>query len=325
MNLPLIDNCLFLDNTTLEKFTTCPRSAEYYTIHKRDINRSSDATNYGSAIHEALAAHYIGSDLPSQHAALLKWFASNPQTSDDCWRTPDLAVELVTKYNKNYPGEVFEVIKTDEGKPMVELPFAIPLGKVAYEAIVEGFYIDHFGNRTKYTTGIAKNFEPREITIVWTGRIDALVCENNMTFVLDHKTTSQMGAGYFDEFENSSQMLGYMWAAQHLLKSKVHGVIINALCTRKPTKTGKGIEFQRNRIFPDSDRITEWHHDTLTIVSDFIMMAQRNYFPMHRKWCVGKYGKCPYYDVCTLPASQREQFIASDLYKDVTWSPLNKQ
>lgn len=300
MKPPLIDGSLLIDNSSLERFTTCPRSAEYYIVRKRESADPKTALEFGKAIHEALAVryadpepNYVDSAMESRQIERLAKSFEGIEIPEGEFRTYDRAVQMLQEYNKRYPMEPFKVLKTKDGKPAVELSFAVPLG-------------------------MADN-----IPIVWTGRIDLIVEWDGQVWIGDHKTTSMLGANYFSEFYNSAQMSGYIWAASKLLGIPVRGVFINALANRRPTKTGTPIEFARDRIYYLPENVEEWATNTLTICSDFIHNCDRDYFPQHMKWCVNKYGKCPYFDVCTLPPEQRATMLGSNLFKDVTWSPLN--
>jgi hypothetical protein len=117
----------------------------------------------------------------------------------------------------------------------------------------------------------------------------------------------------------------YVWAVSKQLNRSVYGFTVNALAIRKPTKTGKGNEYIRNIVMLDQTLLEEWVDDTLFIVSDFVEMARRGYYPKHTKWCVGKYGTCPYMSVCSLPPAHREVMLSSGLFRNVEWSPLKQQ
>lgn len=296
---PFEDNVLVIDNSRLEPFTTCPRLAQYRVVRKRTLSRSHSSLEFGKALHKAMEVRYTHPDIndPSdelftrQVEVLQKDFEKIILEPDD-FRTLDRAIDIVQKYNSYYRIEPF-VVATKDGKPYVELSFAIPLGEV------DG------------------------IKIIWTGRIDLVIQDDKGFFVMDHKTTSMLGATYFQDFLISQQMIGYVFSARILTGLPIQGVVINALVSRKPTKTGTAVEFSREKIYFTEEHIEEWRTDVLHIAADFIRNVKRDYFPKHTKWCMGKYGKCEFHEVCTLPPTQREILLTSDLYKDDVWSPLD--
>lgn len=298
-NLPLLDGCLCLSSSTLEKFTTCPRSAKYYLIDKKVPTDTKSSLLFGRFIHKALEYRYANdgqlasSDIERGQLDLLGKLFANYVAPEGDFRTYDRAVQMVQEYNKSYSFEPFEVVRLADGKPATEIPFLLPLGTI------DG------------------------IPVMWKGIIDLIITIEYQHWVVDHKTTSVLGANYFAEFYLSAQGLGYIWAAQLLLKQVFRGLMINVLANRKPTKTGVAIEFARDKIFYNPDNVEEWTNNTLQIASDLIRCCERGFFPQHMKWCVGKYGKCPYYDVCTLERSQRQTMLESGMFKDVEPSPID--
>ena len=293
------DGALFLDNTALEKITTCPRSAFYYLVRKREGDGKKGALNFGSGVHEGLAYRYSNAGVYNDGECRQKscektheHFLLNPQPDDE-WRTADLAVRVVDKYCNENITEIFTVNKDSIGKPVVECGFAVPIGEI------DG------------------------IPIIWTGKIDVAITLEQGLWLMDHKTTSILGPTYFQQFYNAGQFIGYTWAYRQLTGQQPRGVLINAIAVRKPSKTGKEIEFARERIAYTNDQVNEWQNNTLNIIATFLGYCNSGYFPMHTAWCHAKYGVCPYFDVCTLPTAQREILLTSRAYKDVTWSPLN--
>jgi hypothetical protein len=143
---------------------------------------------------------------------------------------------------------------------------------------------------------------------------------------MDHKSTSVGGEFYMTEYFTSNQMKGYTWALRELFGGEVtvKGAMINALVCRKPTRTGKGIEFMRQKFEYDADILAEWLRNTLSIMSDFLYSAERNYFPMMTSQCNGRFSPCQYRDVCAMSPQTRLQWLFSDAFKDDVWDPLHE-
>lgn len=300
-----------IDNSSLENFTTCARAAEYYSILKREANTSKSALFFGTVIHSALEVrkdHSISQDADErweeqQINVIESAYALNPQPLDE-WRSADQAIRVIQAYNKKYPinDEPFTIIPST-----VELGFSVPIGSAEINCNVP--------------TRTGQVFIGR-LNIIWTGRIDGLVNYDGSIFVMDHKTSSIGGPQYFEDFRLSAQMHGYVWAARQLGHNAT-GLLLDTLITRKPTATGRSIELQRDRYWYSDEAIAEWKTDCFTHITDFLEHAARNYFPKSTKWCHGKFGTCPYWEICTSPQELREPLLYSEQYKDVTWSPLN--
>lgn len=310
MKLPLIDNTLFIDNTTLERFTTCKRSGEYYAIRKRQQKNNRIALIYGSAFHTALETRYhlapepgYGTDGPLS----AKMFQAGKAVLDEGgvefdYRNPATLQSAIADYNSVYLYEDFSIMPHN-GQRLVELPFATPIGAFA----VEG--------------------HEHPINVVWTGRIDLVIKEQESLFILDHKTSSMPPTEYyFNQFANDQAQIGYCWAFQQETGLAVSGFIINAIQTKRPTaKAGPTFDMYRQKFNISQSRIEEWKGNTLALIEELLYDYERGMFPMETKWCVGKYGKCEYFDVCCLDKEQRHVVLDSALYEDVTWNPLTKE
>ncbi len=308
--LPLIDGCLFLDNTTMEYLITCARSTEYYVLHKRRLAEQRSALFFGGAIHSALEYRYRNAgvipphEIPTNQSALLaQIFASSPAQIDD-HRTCSLATSIIRHYNAKYSLEEFKIVQNDNG-PLVEQSFAIELVRLAVPT-----WIHHSGF----------------VVVIYTGRID-LVVEWDGLFNVDHKTTSILGTGFFEEQSMSPQQEGYMWAVGKTLGVLPLGYVINAIRTRPPAKSREDVcddDFLRQKFYCPKERVDEWEHNIIAIVREFLWKYSQGYLPMEKKWCIHKYGRCQYFDVCSLPAENRAMMLGSGLYATNTWSPLTK-
>lgn len=321
--IPLIDgDTLLIDNSSLETFITCPRSAQYMVCLKRKPSGDRSALRFGQIIHKALEVRYRSAapmlaQTPAIEGAMLAVLAqefANWQPPEDDFRTHSFAVELINRYGIQYPFESFDILRFPDGRPFVEVPFALPLGEIEID---DTLLVKDVATNTTAPRHVAK------IKIIWTGKIDLGYKSNGRNYLMDHKTTSMMGPSFFAEFELSHQMHGYHWAAEALMNEPFEGFTINALATRRPTKTGKALEFERKVFTTSRPHLDEWQQDCLHIVSDFLEMVRRGYLPKHTKWCVGKYGLCQYHKVCSLSPSHRDLMLGSGEYTDVTWSPLH--
>lgn len=304
---PLLDGVLYIDNSSMELFTTCPRQAYYYIIRKLELDKPKIALDFGGAFHNVLEYMYkkFGTGYRNQAANgdIINYAASlTLNTPENDYRTISYLVEAVSKYLNDYPAEAFEIATLPSGEPAIECPFAMPIGTI--ESSLWG-----------------------RISIVWTGKIDMIYRSRGALGILDHKTTSMMGPQFFTEFEIAHQMYGYNAATEFIMGEPSNYITINALGCRKPTVKGKGekFEFQRHTIPISGPLLEEWHTDSLALVSDFISHCERGYFPKATKWCVGKYGACQYRAVCSLAPEHRELALSTSEFRTVTWNPLEKK
>ena len=153
-----------------------------------------------------------------------------------------------------------------------------------------------------------------------------------------------LGASFFDGKRMSSQPKGYCWAFQHLTGKPVHGYIISAIRSKEIPqyvlngKTfGKGDKaktpeqwwnesLQREKFILKETDLAEWEVNTITLIEELLWHYRRGYMPMrigNEHACVN-YGKCAYYDVCSLHPEDRLRLLSSGQYTTNEWSPLKK-
>lgn len=316
------DYVLRIDNSTLEKFQTCPRSAFYYVIHRRTPN-PSEALIAGGALHNGLEYLYTHglttSNLPNACAEVDKHFALNP--SQYTWRNPHLVYKALEQYVSKYEGnDPFEIVEY-EGKPFVERSFELELGSVELNR--------ELAWSQKYLCGEGEDtpLHVRKLFIVWIGKVDMLIRDMLGLRVLDHKTSSIMGDTFWRNFELSQQTLGYTWAAGKIFGETPKGFMANVIYWRPPRKNENmgRVEFHRQQYQYSEERIAEWEADIYASCVDFVQSMVRNHFPGYRTWCSGKYGMCAYHDVCTVDnPKMRMAMLETGLYSNVDWDPTKK-
>jgi len=317
--LPLIDGCLFVDNSGwLEGLQSCHRLVEYKQLHRRIATGESAAINFGSAFHLFLEHRYRnhGVDeikdkdkfINETSSILTRFFEDHPTPLED-WRGANWAMEMVKKYMERYPLEEFTLLHDKADKPLVELPFALPL----------------------YTHKSSLG----EIPIIYTGRIDLPNAFDKEIWVTDHKTSSMLGQSFFDRMKRSAQQKGYCWSFEQLTGLKVTGYMINAIRTKEPPlyvqsgkKEGKfnpetwwNETFQREKYYLAPGSLEEWKQNTIEHIETFFYHYQRGILPESTTACV-YFGKCPYFDICTLSKEDRGTMLYSGMFTNNVWSPL---
>lgn len=268
----------------------------------------SGALGYGGAIHEGLKAWYQGSldglsvdervDL-ARAAIAAKWPENQP--SDD-FRNLSKANELFQKYIAEYPTESFKVL-------MVEVPFSYEIGR--YLLHCEHCHIDnHPYTPSEIPTSECWNCKKRLEAIEYGGIFDTLIqygTGNASTiYILEHKTTSQLGGLYFRQYDIDNQVSGYNFGAQSATGKLVGGAVINALCT---TSGGK-ISFKREIIGRTAADLERWRNDVAWTCNEIERSKRFDYYRVSSDHCMNKYGLCEYQAVHVLsdPDEQRRRF-----------------
>ena len=327
----------FIDNSTYEGVMECKRKGLYRVIHQRQYKGKASALNFGGAVHAGLDVRYkrggmAFDSMSEQLQAAYDHLLTNPIELGD-WRTPDLLKEVLMGYARNNPFDDFELCTLDN-QPLVELPFAIPLGEIdlAEPCLLPSLELEPAEGESSdlLATALARTGRIslrsyRTIPVVWTGKIDLVINRAGRIWLLDHKTTSVFGPSYYAQYDLASQFNGYSWAIQTSLGIPVDGVAINVLAIRKPTKTGKNCEFDRKYLPIRQDQITEWHVNTLETLSDFLNGFVHGRFNMQTTSCRNKWQKdCEYKQVCTMEPASRLMYLHSGDFETATWSPLHR-
>ena len=299
--LPFKDNCILIDNSSLERLY-CPRAFLYSFVLKRNSSKGAAALNFGSAMHLYWKVRYRGHRLSAtQRSALLgEYFRRNPQDENE-WRSPDLAECACTVYDTSYEDRDYKVLPNKKGQSFVEQSFLLPLGQV------DGH------------------------PILYMGRIDLSVEHEGGPWIVDHKTALAYGKTFGMAQAMSAQHPGYCWAYREAYGVAPLGFGINAYRTRAPRKADeydptKGVrpdDFERDWHYISDEQIEEWKENTLSLLETIFFFAKQGKWPMFRHQCVGKYGPCSYYDVCSLSRSHRADMLASSAFVDNHWTPLN--
>ena len=320
------DGCFLVDNSLIEKITTCPTKADFAYGQNRVPAGNQAALRFGLHIHSALALRNaklfanVENDEEEQIALLTKDFTDTP-LEDEGWRNLDSAVKVIKGYNAC---KIFN--KSDEhilahpktGGPLIEQSLAIDTKRVIS------------GHR-----------------IIYIGRIDRIMKLPDGIFVRDYKTTTMLGDMTWSEAQMSEQLKGYCWAYRETFGEEPLGYCYDVLAINEsiqnaifdeilgkiipaPLKNGKEskampLRFESQRFFTrePAGQLDEWFENMLQQVETFLWHHSRGIYPHHHRHCRHQYGLCEYFGVCSLPERSRASALASNAFKPDEWSPLH--
>jgi len=333
---------LTMDWSSLESLLACNKSAEYKLVHSRTTHTKS-ALIFGAAFHSALECFYkrtpadtIESITQLGGRAIQAEYALHPPGAIDDYRTADFCFATYCQYVAQYFNESITPY-IHEGKPLVEFTFVMPVGMTTVPAnLFDKWGIGKLTNdatrekRVLYDLKVLtlENPLPDSTTIPcrieWSGIIDALMLmgDGETLRVCDHKTSSIKTNALFDSYNVSMQPIGYVTAMRAAFPElNIKGFYLNSVICRAPTKTGTSYESYRRPYDYTTEQCDEWKSDLLALIGELIHNLTSKNFPKKTNWCAGKYGACPYLDVCSAPASQRAMILGTGLYSDNTWKP----
>lgn len=324
------DFFLEMDYSAASMYMSCPQSAENKLIHSREAAVDSVATRFGRCFHLAeelrLRHGFTPAVTQRQHELIIKFFEENPVPLDE-YRTADRLISVVHTYNKRFadpssplfdswPEKVFRL----NDDPFIEKPFKLPLTTISVSGLLPYSVRQLVANEGDNEHKLYVN----DIHIVLTGRIDLVIREGNLLWVVDHKTSSRGGAEYVNAFRLSLQTRLYTLVLSKMLPDHhVSGMILNGVVVRPLTKTGTGLDFERHPFAYSPDLLADCEHSFVSITEDFVHSLQRGHFPQHARSFKSPCASCEYEDNCRLPRHQRALDLASDLYRNTTWNPMH--
>jgi hypothetical protein len=301
-----------IDNFALTMFQTCP--AKYFLrMHEGwTSKRKSGALGFGGALHEGLATWYKTHDKGQSLIAIDEAWPLNLPIDD--WRTKEKCLTVMVEYMKHYPIESFKIIGAPES-PMIENTFTI----------ASGMFLDceqcgpPAGSaqdaKTMFVSGRCSNCGLPLEEIEYGGIFDGGVEFSGNDFVLEHKTTSQLGTYYFNQFKPNNQITGYIWALRQLTGKRIGGAIVNAIGLYKSSTT----KFERSITTRSDEDIADWLENVRATCQMIKDCERRAFWPKHTQSCT-MYGKCEYHDVHTLGAKQEQEKFLEQMFVKEPWS-----
>lgn len=298
------------DNTMMSAFAYCERLYALTHVLNRKPTGSKPALSFGGLVHTGLDAYY-------RH---LKNSDDNGQPRDAAEAAAYAFIFMDLQVNGGINPETEEEVIPSFEDPLDDYRTS-ERAKLLLLNYVKHYQEDPDINRIVFTE------TPHDVSFPdgfkWGGIVD-LWCESlGGTWIVDHKTTSQFGQFYFDDYKRSPQMLGYMLTGAALKGVWPSGVIVNVLVNRKT-----GMEFARKYMTYEEWLVEECKQ--MQVVNYTFINAKRQMMELAVSteemtapqaamnpylWkpnfynCVGKYGRCSMYDVCHSRPENRERVI----------------
>lgn len=143
--------------------------------------------------------------------------------------------------------------------------------------------------------------------ILFCGRADLIVEWIGQTYIVDHKTTSNM---HWVVPKPNHQMTGYTYQGK-VLGVPVDGVIFNMLGVFKTKR-----EYHRLITTRSEEDLTDWKNTILTTKVAIDHCLEKEWFPKHTNSC----WNCEYKEVCNASEKTLPSVIEQD-FKEEKWEP----
>lgn len=159
------------------------------------------------------------------------------------------------------------------------------------------------------------------------GRIDKIIDWDGALWLMDHKTTSQLGPYYFKMHTPNMQFDGYIWAAKKM-GYNVQGVLVDAILVAKglldSSSRGKLTPLARDFATRSQEDIDNYI-DLVEDIQGEINLCEKeieDFYPNYDACTY--YGECAYRKICTNPKNVWEKIKQMD-YSVEHWDPRNKE
>ena len=301
----------FLDNTKISSYKDCPR--KYFLRHILDWTTTGTALPlvFGSSWHSAMDIIWVHATKMGKNELIQAAMAAFAEKWEEEGMSYDLDMEQILAFTPRTPQVAEEMLHAyiDERWPVLsnctilaaEGPFAVPL---------PGF------DKTWYV-----------------GRLDKAIEYNGMKLVIEHKTTTiykkdgGFQSAYIEGWYSDAQVKGYQYGAG-LYYPGLNQVWVDAALVHK-TVHDKFRFVPVNHSFPI---IQEWIHDTEAWIKQmqddehkFRSAGDKltpGVFKKNENNCFGKFGSCPFLDVCRTTADPSVLVEPPDRYVVEKWEPF---
>lgn len=151
--------------------------------------------------------------------------------------------------------------------------------------------------------------------IIYAGRLDWVgVDPYGQLWIVDEKTTTQLGEQWSKQWTLRGQFLGYKWAARELGLPPLAGVVVRGVAILKTLYRTADSVLQS----PDW-MVDRWHAQMLHDVKEMRRYYDEGFWPQAFGSACTAYGGCGYMPLCTTndPAAWESTYYAEN-----TWHPL---
>jgi hypothetical protein len=307
--------------SSLSVLQECARKSEYLLVRGLKPSLESPALLFGSAIHKGLEVYYSGERterrIPSEYKDTMNMIGCGqwqPEWSesllfrsarafvekaaplsalpDSNKRSINTGVWMLQHYFQKYLTDEYVIMRDDKG-PVVERRVSLPVysGIESMESGISRLDIELFGT----------------IDFVMKSEVSGQILPG------DHKTASSL-YDFYDKISPNFQYTGYLWACREVLGYDTDLFLVNALQVKQPPKTACGSEpdFARQITQRTQEDYDELKLAIISAVRGFLTNQANGHFPMSATGaCTARYGSCTYRDVCSSPASLRENIISA--------------
>ena len=150
--------------------------------------------------------------------------------------------------------------------------------------------------------------------VIYTGRSDFIGEMNGALYIVDDKTTKQLGASWMHAWDLRSQFTGYTWAARSVADIPVQGVMVRGVSILKTKYDNAEVITYRPQW-----QVDRWLDQSVRDLQRLQQCWESGWFDYNLDEACNSYGGCAFRRVCLSPEPQA--WLESDFERRV-WDPL---
>lgn len=286
-----------LDATMIRDFRTCPQKCfrSHFEHWKPKGERIDPIAGhaFASGLEIARQAYYEQGTTPDEALiagakALIQDYGQ-AECPDDNPKSLSNTLGALSEYFHvhGFDTDHLQPLRLPDGKRAIEFTFALPFPGIIHP----------------------ESGDP----LLYSGRCDMLADYMDAIFVVDEKTTKQLGPTWPKQWNMRSQITGYVWAAREF-GYNVAGAIIRGVAIRKYDYGHAEVILYRPEW-----RIEQWILQTQKDILRMIRCWEEGYWDYNLDDGCSAYGGCHFQDVCS--SLSPDMWLNASFEKRV-WNPL---
>lgn len=300
-----------INSSSLSLLQTCARKSFYSLKEGWKSKAGSPPLIFGSAVHKALEVFYSH---PKSERTLPDNFIENAVGMAQRQPAPNshFLYEAIASFLKE--AETLQGLSEREPRSLVSGCWMLTHYFTTYLHDAYVIYSDASGPFTERTAE-AVLYEDGGLKIIVFGTID-FILRNEVTGELlpgDHKTTSRMGADFFNRIKPNHQYTGYLYLANKALGMTCENFLVNGLGVKAKPVTPRGgpPTFSRQITNRSGEDFLEFKDAVYWAVTSYLEWSRTNIWPIGSVDACSSWGGCQFLEVCTAPNELRNNMLES--------------
>lgn len=307
---------VFINASSLSVLQGCPRKAEYLLHRGLVSSTESSATLFGSGIHAALEAYYLGE---LEERIIPPNFKENMELLAYGQLPDEMNEFLVYRATKAFTDRVagLSALPPSDKRSIAN---GVWILYHYFKSWIEGEdpYKVHVVNGEPFVERMleAVILDTPELKIVSHGTIDVVFehLHTRQLAVCDHKTTSRLGQDFFNRLKPNHQYTGYLYLFNKNFGTQLDKFIVNGVEVKPKPKTARGTppNFTRQVTTRSEEDFADYEKTVIYYTKQFLSWCESKEFPLGSVDTCAMWGGCQFLNVCSSPSVIRDNILSAN-------------